>query len=67
MKLKDLQTLQEALVDLYDFASSNCDGDESGIYEEMSERFSKASDIIRDEKFKNYLRNAKAKIKRKRK
>ena len=64
MKLKDLQTIKEALVDLYDFAASNCDGDESGIYEEMSERFSNASDIIEAEKFKNYLRNAKAKIKR---
>jgi len=67
MKLKDLQTINETLVDLYDFAAANCDGDESGIYEEMSERFSKASDIIQAEKFKNYLKNEKARVKRKRK
>ncbi len=67
MNLKDLKILRQALVELYDFATSNCDGDESGIYEEMSKSFAEASNIIQHEKYKIYLKNAKAKVKRKRK
>ena len=67
MTLKDLQIIHEAMVDLMDFAHGNCDGDESGIYNDMSEKYSEAKEILDKEKYKLYLRNALAKAKRKRK
>jgi hypothetical protein len=64
MKLKDLRTIANTLQSLNDFASSNSDADESGIAEEMREQYSEAMRLIDEEKYKIYLRNAKAKIKR---
>lgn len=65
MNLRDLQIISEALLSLSDFAESNSDGDESGIAEEMAKHYNKAIKIVDHEKYKIYLRNAKAKIKRK--
>ena len=65
MKLKDLHKLKEAIVDLQDFVEGNCDADESGIYERMTEQCSIAKNIIEDEKYKIYLKNAIARNKRK--
>ena len=67
MTITDLQYVNETLIDLYDFVSANCDGDESGIYGEMSIKFSNAINIIQAEQSKNYLKNAKARVKRQRK
>lgn len=65
MNLKELQKLTDVIVDLQDFVEGNCDGDESGIYERMTEQCGVAKKIIYDAKFKIYLKNAKAKNKRK--
>tara|TARA_R110002167_G_scaffold341787_1_gene550317 strand:- start:13 stop:216 length:204 start_codon:yes stop_codon:yes gene_type:complete len=65
MKLKDLQKISDALHSLGDFAESNSGSDETGIASEMSEMFNEAMKIIDDEKYKNYLRNAIARNKRK--
>jgi len=67
MKLKDLQTIANTLRNLGDFASTNSDGDESGIAQEMDLDYNKAMQLIDEEKYKIYLRNAKSKIKRERK
>ena len=64
MKLKDLQTIAEALHSLGDFAESNTGGDESGIADEMAEQYNTSIKLIEADKYKIYLRNAKAKIKR---
>ena len=66
MTLKDLQKLKEAIVDLQDFVEGNCDADESGIYEILTEQCSISKEIIEAEQYKNYLKNAIAKNKRKR-
>ena len=65
MNLKGLQKLNEVIVDLQDFVEGNCDGDQSGIYERMTEQCSIAKKIIYDAKYKIHLKNAMAKIKRK--
>ena len=64
MTLKELQIVHEAMVGLMDFAHGNCDGDESGIYNEISEKYSQAKAVIDKERHKLYLRNALAKAKR---
>lgn len=65
MKLKDLNKVSDALHSLGDFAESNSDSDETGIANEMAELFNEAIKIIEAEKYKNYLRNAIARNKRK--
>jgi len=65
MKLADLKHLHESLIDLWDFVSSACDGDESGIYEEMGIHCAKSIEIVRKDRDKILLRNAKARLKRK--
>ena len=65
MKLKDLQKISETLHSLGDFVQSNSDSDESGIPDEMGELFNEAMKIVDAEKYKNYLRNAIARNKRK--
>ena len=65
MKLKDLNTLKGILVDYQDFFMQHADGDESGLIEETRTELKKAHKIIEDEKYKNYLRNAIARNKRK--
>ena len=60
MNLKELQQLHASLVDFQDFAHSNCDGDESGVYEEMMEHYSKSMNIIKKARHKIYLKNAMA-------
>lgn len=67
MKLKDLRTIAGALQSLGDFAISNSDADESGIADEMGEQYNEAMRLIDEEKYRIFLRNAKAKIKRERK
>lgn len=64
MTLKDLQQLHESLVDFQDFTHSNCDGDESGVYESMMKHYGKSMDIISKERSRLYLRNALAVTKR---
>ena len=65
MKLKDLRKINETLQSLSDFAESNSDADESGIAEEMAIAYNECIKLIDEEKYKIYLRNAKAKNKRK--
>lgn len=67
MKLKDLRAIADALQSLGDFATSNSDADESGIADEMGEKYNEAMRLIDEEKYRIFLRNAKAKIKRERK
>ena len=65
MKLKDLKYLSDTLNSLGDFVESNSGGDESGIADEMSEQYNSSIKIIENEKYRNYLRNEKVKLKRK--
>jgi hypothetical protein len=67
MKLKDLDKIANALHSLGDFAEANSGGDESGIGNEMAEQYNECIKLIDAEKYRIYLRNAKAKIKRERK
>ena len=64
MKLKDLYKLQNAIIDLGDFAEANTDGDESGIGDELALKHNEAIKIINKEMESIYLRNAKARLKR---
>ena len=47
--------------------STNTDSDTSGIREEMTAKVIEAESILKNERSRIYLRNAKAKIKRERK
>lgn len=67
MKIKDINKIYDTLNDLYDFMSTNTDSDTSGIREEMTAKVVEAERILKNERYKLYLRNAKAKIKRERK
>jgi len=64
MTLKEIQSIWEALHTLQDFAHSNCDGDESGIYDEMMVKYEKATDAITKERQKLQIRNVRARAKR---
>jgi len=65
MTLKDLKILTDALINLGDFMEANSDGDESGISNEIGEKYNQAMSIIDKERYRLYLRNALAKNKRK--
>lgn len=67
MKIKDLQVLKGLLVDYQDFFMHHADGDETGLIEEVETEMIKANKIIEDELYKNHLRNALARGRRKRK
>jgi hypothetical protein len=67
MNLKDLRKLKGVIIDLQDFVTGNCDADESGIYEKLTEQSYIAKEIIEAEQHKIYLKNSIAKNKRKRK
>jgi len=67
MTLKDLKILTDALISLGDFMEANSDSDESGIRNEMVEKYSQAISTIDKEIYRLYLRNALARNKRKRK
>ena len=67
MKIKDINKIYNTLNDLYDFMSTNTDSDTSGVREEMTAKVIEAESILKNERSRLYLRNAKAKIKRERK
>lgn len=65
MTLNDLQAIYVTLLDFSDFVSANSNGEESGISEELDVQYSQAMEIIKQERYKLYLRNAKQKTRRK--
>lgn len=65
MTLKELQKVREALIDLYDFMLENTDLDESGIRQENATSYYEALKILQQEQYKLFLRNAKARLRRK--
>ena len=67
MKMKDINKIYDTLNNLYDFMSTNTDSDTSGVREEMTAKVIEAESILKNERSRLYLRNAKAKIKRERK
>jgi len=64
MKIKDLSKGIHAVSEAIDFVSSNTDGDESGIGEEMLSDLRDLMDVLSKEIKNKYLRNALAKIRR---
>ena len=58
MKLKELREVDLLLRYLWDFFSTNADGDESGLIEDVSEKYRTVNSYIRDEFYKIHLRNA---------
>jgi hypothetical protein len=63
MKIKDLIRIQCAIIDAVDFISSNSDGDESGIREQLLNEFDNCDTLLQKEKERIYLKNAKQKLK----
>lgn len=63
MKVKDIIRIQNAIIDAVDFISSNSDGDESGIREELLNEFDLCDKLLQKEKERIYLNNAKQKLK----
>jgi len=63
MKVKDIIKVQHIITDAIDFVASNSDGDESGIRDEMINELSLCSELLKKEKERIYLNNAKKKIK----
>lgn len=65
MKVKDIIKVQHAISSVVDFIASNSDGDESGIREEMLNDLDLCDKLLRKEKERIYLNNAKQKLKNK--
>jgi len=63
MKLKELREVNDILHDLWDFFTSNADGDETGLVEEMSQKYEIVHNIIHKEFESLHKRNAIKKIK----
>ena len=64
MNLKELRILKSFITDYYDFFTSNADADESGLYEETLNEINEVNKILEKYFYKIHLRNALAKIKR---
>lgn len=65
MTLDELYQIRDTLHDNWDFISSNTDSDETGLQEEMGERYGEAIEALDKEIKRIHLRNALARAKRK--
>jgi hypothetical protein len=67
MTLDELYQIRDTLHDNWDFISSNTDSDETGLQEEMGNRYVEAIDVLDKEIKRIHLINALARVKKKRK
>lgn len=58
MTLKELRKIDGLIEDLWDFFSTNTDGDESGLMESVAKEYSATRKIIKNEFFKLHMRNS---------
>lgn len=65
MKIKELEEVSDLLHEFWDFFTSNSDFDETGLQEELGEKYVKVKKYISDEFFKLHLRNELQKVRRK--
>ncbi|PWN60013.1 hypothetical protein [Chryseobacterium oncorhynchi] len=65
MKTKDLIDIKETLVELWDFFTSNSDGDETGLLEEIQDKYSNSLKVVRKELDSKYLKSEVSKLVRK--
>lgn len=62
MKTKDLIEIKETLVELWDFFTSNSDGDETGLVQGLEDKYSNSLKAVRKELDSNYLKSEVAKL-----
>lgn len=67
MKVKDLIKIQHAIIDAKDFIASNGDGDETDLTDNQLAELNKCDLLLDKEINRIYLKNAKQKLKNKRK
>lgn len=65
MKLKELREVKELLDELWDFFTTNSDGDETGIQKEVGEKYRRCKEHIGNDFYKLHLRNELQKNRRK--
>lgn len=62
MKIKEMYVIYESLRELWDFFTHNSDSDETGLQEEMGEKYAKATKSIREEIKRAQVKNARKRI-----
>ena len=57
VRTKDLENISNVLSELWDFFTTHCDADETGLVDSISEQYQKARGDVKQELSKNWLRN----------